>query len=125
MIDTEFFKAQLQEDLAVITKELEGLGILNPHLKQDWIAVEDDIPTDTSDQDIMADRAEAWEERQATLIALEVQYNDINRALHKIENGTYGTCEICGGPIEDDRIAANASARTCTEHMDDEQDLPQ
>ena len=122
MIDITVYKTQLEEDLLVITKELTSLGIHNPQVKEDWIAVQGNEEIET-DENLVADRAEDFEERVATLSALETQYNDILRALAKIENGTYGVCEISDEKIEEARLNANPSARTCMAHMDDEQDL--
>lgn len=34
-------------------------------------------------------------------------------ALERIELGTYGTCEGCGGQIEDERLEALPTANTC------------
>jgi RNA polymerase-binding transcription factor DksA len=123
MIDITVYKTQLEEDLAVITKELQTLGIHNPQVKEDWIALPDGVGMGESDEDLLADKTEDWEEKVATLAALETQYNDIVRALGKIENGTYGVCEISGEAIEEARLNANPSARTCMAHMDEEQDL--
>ncbi len=39
---------------------------------------------------------------------------EIDAALARIADGTYGTCEICGQPIEAERLAAMPEARTCT-----------
>jgi len=36
--------------------------------------------------------------------------------LKKIEDGTYGICEVGGEEIPEDRLDANPSARTCIEH---------
>lgn len=38
---------------------------------------------------------------------------DIEAALRKIENGTYGVCEHCKRPIEKKRVKALPSARYC------------
>lgn len=40
---------------------------------------------------------------------------DIDRALARIEDGTYGTCEACGKPIGDARLEAIPTARFCVE----------
>jgi len=37
----------------------------------------------------------------------------IDKALEKIENGTFGTCENCGQPIADERLAAIPYATQC------------
>ncbi len=124
MLDITNYKQQLEKDLATITTELKSLGIQNPHVPEDWIALPQDVGVEEADENVSADRVEDWDERAATLAALETQYNDIVRALSKIELGTFGTCEITGEEIEEDRLNANPSARTCKAHMDEELDLP-
>ena len=39
--------------------------------------------------------------------------DEIDAALARIEDGTYGTCEICGKPIGDERLRAIPWARLC------------
>src|SRR3954453_18566103 len=41
---------------------------------------------------------------------------DVHDALAKLEQGDYGTCEVCGRPIAEARLEAMPSARTCIEH---------
>jgi RNA polymerase-binding transcription factor DksA len=124
MIDTAVYKTKLEEELSSLTGELKELGIHNPQVKEDWIATPQDVDVAEADENVGADRAEDWLERTATLGALETRYNNITRALSKITDGTYGTCEICGAEIEADRLEANPGARTCKTHINDEQDLP-
>jgi RNA polymerase-binding transcription factor DksA len=38
---------------------------------------------------------------------------DVDDALAKLDNGTYGRCESCGGPIGDARLEAMPAARLC------------
>lgn len=42
---------------------------------------------------------------------------DIERALGKLDAGTYGTCEECGRAIPDERLEAVPAARFCIEHQ--------
>lgn len=44
---------------------------------------------------------------------LEVSLYNVNVALKKIEEGRYGLCDKCGGPINPDRLKAFPSATTC------------
>jgi RNA polymerase-binding transcription factor DksA len=44
---------------------------------------------------------------------VEGELADIEHALARIEKGTYGTCEACGGPIEEERLEARPEARLC------------
>jgi DnaK suppressor protein len=124
MTDTTKYKETLEIDLAQIVKDLKELGIHNPQVKEDWIATPGgDIGTE-SDANIAADRAEDWAERRATMAPLETRFNNINRALSKLEAGTFGICEIAGEQIEEDRLDFHPSARTCKAHINDEADLP-
>lgn len=124
MINTSEYKTRLQTDLAVITADLQEIGIHNPEVPEDWIPVPADTGINEADENISADRAEDLEEKTATLGALEARYNNIVRALTKIEAGTFGICEISGEEIEADRLDANPAARTCKAHMNDEATLP-
>jgi RNA polymerase-binding transcription factor DksA len=47
---------------------------------------------------------------------LEAEIEDLDAALRKIDEGTYGVCEICGKPIDPERLAAMPGTRTCIEH---------
>jgi RNA polymerase-binding transcription factor DksA len=38
---------------------------------------------------------------------------DLEQALARLEEGSYGTCERCGQPIAPARLAARPAARTC------------
>ena len=37
----------------------------------------------------------------------------------KMEKETFGICEVCGKEIEEDRLLANPSARTCKKHLNE------
>lgn len=123
MIDTATYKTKLEEELALVTKELEGLGVMNPDGRGDWVATPEHSEN-AADPNVVADVAEDWGERNASLSTLEIRYRNITRALKKIEDGTFGVCEIGGEAIEGDRLDANPAARTCKAHLDDEESLP-
>jgi RNA polymerase-binding transcription factor DksA len=111
--------------LQELTKELSDVGIHDPKNPTDWVAVPEDVDTNEPDTNLVADVVEEWDERQALVATLERRYNDLNRALRKIDDGTFGTCEICATTIEDDRLHVNPAARTCKGHMNDEGTLAQ
>jgi RNA polymerase-binding transcription factor DksA len=116
-IDVNYFKGKLEEELSLVEKELNNVGRKNPDNKNDWEAEPADFDTDSADTSETADKMEEFEENEAVLKELEVRYNDIKDALAKIENGTYGVCEVGGEPIEEERLIANQAARTCKKHM--------
>jgi phosphoserine phosphatase RsbU/P len=43
---------------------------------------------------------------------------EVDAALHKIEVGTYGRCEVCHDPVEADRLKADPLVRFCLDHLD-------
>ncbi|WP_164214586.1 TraR/DksA C4-type zinc finger protein [Virgibacillus sp. YIM 98842] len=46
----------------------------------------------------------------------ETELEEINEALHAIEEGTYGICKICGADIPAERLEAMPAADRCLEH---------
>ena len=49
--------------------------------------------------------------------SLQDLFDQIDAALHKIDHGSYGYCETCLDPIEEDRLAQNPLVRFCLDHM--------
>ena len=47
---------------------------------------------------------------------LRGQLDDVQHALGKLDSGAYGTCEVCGEAIPDDRLAALPATRFCMQH---------
>lgn len=115
--------ARLEELLAQVTSELEAIAEQDP-LTGDWEATPDLAEQAEADENSEADAAEELSSQSATVAELETTYRNINRALLKIEAGTYGLCEVCGETIVAGRLEILPSARTCTAHMDEERTLP-
>lgn len=46
---------------------------------------------------------------------LEAELDDLDYALRKLDEGTYGTCEACGKEIPAERLEAVPGARLCVE----------
>ncbi|MBA2281505.1 MAG: TraR/DksA C4-type zinc finger protein [Acidimicrobiia bacterium] len=44
---------------------------------------------------------------------VEAELADVERALQRLDDGTYGVCEACGEPIDDERLAAHPATRAC------------
>jgi DnaK suppressor protein len=63
-----------------------------------------------------SDRSHSTEERArviAVVRALRSNLHDVDRALVKMDTGTYGTCERCGRQIGDERLEAIPWALLC------------
>jgi RNA polymerase-binding transcription factor DksA len=118
-MDTRRFKDLLEAELKKLNSEMADLGVKNPDVKGDWVERADDLEVTSADPNDVADRTEEYDERRATLATLEGRYNDVRLALRKIEQGTYGVCEISGEAIEEDRLEANPAARTCKDHLNE------
>lgn len=120
MQQLDIYKKVLTEEREEITAQLESLGIHNPHVPSDWITLPDQINSFEADSNLVADRVEDWVDDRGTLNALETRYNNVVRALARIEEDAFGKCEICGEIIEADRLSANPAARTCKTHLEAE-----
>jgi RNA polymerase-binding transcription factor DksA len=46
----------------------------------------------------------------------ETELEDVERALRRLEEGTYTLCEVCGQAIGEDRLARSPTARRCADH---------
>lgn len=117
------YQNDLQEELSKITEELRGIAQQNPETG-DWIAVPNTADMINADSNDNGDVVETWEERRALMVQLETRYLNLVRALGKITAGTFGLCEICNKPIEENRLSANNAARTCIAHLENESELP-
>jgi RNA polymerase-binding protein DksA len=63
-----------------------------------------------------ADSSQVTAERgEAETLALQLRdaLAEVERALDKLTEGTYGQCESCGKPIAPARLEAKPAARTC------------
>lgn len=47
--------------------------------------------------------------------------HEVDSALERMHNGSYGTCEVCCEPIEKDRLIADPLTTFCLEHLNNEQ----
>lgn len=103
MSDTKAIAAQLQARLAVLTGD---------------IATVEAARREPLDADFAEQAAEL--QGQDALGGIEDnklhELSDIRAALSRIENGTWGTCTVCGADIPAKRLAALPTATTCIAH---------
>ncbi|MCK5096444.1 MAG: TraR/DksA C4-type zinc finger protein [Candidatus Pacebacteria bacterium] len=115
----DHLKTKLEEEKATLEASLVDVGQKNPSNPADWEGKSEPIDAERSDKIDTADNIEEYETNSAVIAELEVRLKNIDAALARIENGTYGICKICGEKIEDDRLEANPAANTCKAHMND------
>lgn len=56
------------------------------------------------------------ERELAALAAVQAALADVDRALERIDDGSYGMCEACGQPIPDEVLDRAPVARLCEAH---------
>jgi RNA polymerase-binding transcription factor DksA len=122
MTDYTTHQATLTEQQRQLQTDLAAIATRNSETN-DWEAIPESL-TGEADENIVADSSEAWQERRATVAALEMRLRNVERALAKLAAGTYGVCELSGELIEPERLAANPAARTCAAHREREAELP-
>ncbi len=116
-IDTKYFKEKLAKELESLEKELSEVARKNPDNLTDWEAIPAERDSSQADDNTVADSIDDYSDNNAIVNQLEPKYRDVKDALNKIQNETYGLCEVCGKEIEPERLEANPAARTCKDHM--------
>ncbi len=116
--DVTPFKNKLEAEKITLTEELSLVGRINPDNTADWEPVAADLNLDTAEAEERAGEIANFEERSAIEFELEKRLNEVDAALLRCENGTFGICASCGGAIEEARLLANTSATTCKAHME-------
>lgn len=109
--DLEKFKNKLDEEKALLEKELGKIGRRDKTSAGGWDATSGNMEIDPADENEVADKLEEIEENSGIASKLESQLSEVNAALDRIGNGTYGLDEKTGKPIEIERLEANPSAR--------------
>ena len=98
------FRAQLEDERASLLRQLEELGAGDKGMSYD---------ENFADSGQVA--AEQGENRMV-VASLSDQLADVERALTKLEKGSFGLCETCGKEIAEARLEAMPAARYCIDH---------
>jgi len=110
----EELKVKLEEQKKSIEKELETFAKKDDIPKGDW---ETKYPNrENGNMEEEADEVQEYGNLLPVEHSLELKLKDVNSALEKIKNGTYGICEKCGDKIEEERLNAVPEAKMCMEH---------
>jgi RNA polymerase-binding transcription factor DksA len=113
-LDPEVIRSRLLEEQA--------------RLQQVRLSIVEEVPATESERDALGELSvvdqhpadvgtETFEQTKGLSILeqVEAQLRDVERALARLDDSTYGTCEICGRPIEPARLEARPAARYCLE----------
>lgn len=112
-VDKTFLTTQknlLEERKKQILTELNYDGVQNKHADNEFDAR---FPNFGDKEDENAAEVATFESNLSMEKNLEVSLFNVNKALKKIDDGTYGLCEKCGKPIDPERLKAFPSATVC------------
>ena len=111
-VDTARFRTLLLEERQRVIDAIDNIHTENPGSlgdETDEPLFQDnhlgDVATATFDREM----ATTLEDNSTHVLG------EIDGALARIDAGTYGTCQACGGPIGDDRLEALPWATLCIE----------
>ena len=109
-IDTDRFREALLEERRRIQAALDNLHEENPG------SITDETGEDAVYDNHLADTATVTYDRELDYTLEENSEHvlaDINEALERIDNGTYGVCTNCGKQIAPERLEARPWATLC------------
>lgn len=95
-------KVELEEQLKSFASKEKGSA--------NW---QSKFPKITDSDEDRPDEVEEYENMLPVEYTLEEDLRDINKALDRIEQGTYGKCENCNKEISEERLIILPEATTC------------
>jgi RNA polymerase-binding transcription factor DksA len=93
-------RARFAADSRADTVDADYEGALSQHPADHGTDV-----ADSMDAELLAD-------------TVAVQRRSVLDALNRIDEGSYGSCAVCGQAIDEERLEARPEAVTCREHAD-------
>lgn len=109
-MDPDHARERLADETARLTEIRSTFDGLNKESESENLG-----ELSSSDQH-MADVGSETFDREKDLSILEqveAELADVEHALRRLDDGTYGTCEACGKVIDDARLEALPAARFC------------
>jgi RNA polymerase-binding protein DksA len=109
-VDVDRFRQILLEERERVRDAIEYLHKENPG------SIEDETGEETQFDNHLGDTATVTYDREMDFTLednSEAVLAAIDKALRKIESGTYGVCERCGKPISEERLEALPWAELC------------
>ncbi len=106
--DTEKIRAALSDRRAELRTEYDQTMTEIAELQRDRL-------TDSAGDDQADTGTKTFEREQEISLANNIleRINQVDRALERLQDGTYGFCERCGNPIPIERLTAFPSATLC------------
>lgn len=112
-MDAKTARRRIQEERERLTTTLEGL---ETDIEAQKESLQELSVVDEHQGDIGTETFER-EKDLSILESVQAGLEDLDAALHRLDQGTYGNCEVCHQPIGDERLDALPAARFCLEHQ--------
>jgi len=115
-------KTALEKERDLLTKELETIATPDPNLPGDWDIKHEEWEENeiTSEKELESgvnvNEVDEDMKNKALSDHLELRLKEVNDALKRIEDKTYGICQVCQKEIPLERLKANPAASTDIEH---------
>lgn len=95
-------RQQARRSLAALTADFEAMVAASRHSNAD-------------DEHDPEGATIAFERSQVAALVVQVRRHlaEVEAAMQRLDDGTYGLCERCGQPIAGARLEARPAARTC------------
>ena len=103
----EEMKQLLLVEKEQVEKELTKFAHPNPQAKDDFDA---DFPEFGDEEDDNVQEVQQYTVNKALEETLEKKLRDVDSALKRIEEGTYGICKYTGEPIDERRLRARPTS---------------
>lgn len=103
-------KAQLDDEVRQLTERLQRITAANPHDRADYQAR---FPQFGTKDDDNAAEVATFQDNLGLSRDLEASLADVQAALKRIDDGTYGRCTKCGELIGEARLRAFPAATLC------------
>lgn len=107
---------KIKKDLLVrkeqIEKELAGFTKKDEFIKDNYRS---EFPDFGDKEDENAEEIAQYTDNISIEFSLEKTLRDINKALERIKDGSYGKCAYCGQEIAEERLMARPTSNACVE----------
>ncbi len=108
----ETIKKKLEEEKQRLTSALGEFTKKDSQISGNYRS---EFPEYGDDEDENANEVAEYSDRLSLEHTLEDQLRDVNKALVSIAKGTYGICQHCNKPIEEQRLMIRPTSSSCVE----------
>ena len=110
-LDIDRFRTQLEQMRDALRAELEALQHESANVDQNEGYGVKNHPAEDASELFLRQR------NLAVANDLQAELYDVERALERVAQGTYGVCQVCGEPINAERLEARPAATFCIRHQ--------